>query len=957
MKIIISFWINSLLYTLLPYICYCFHTFNHHTFYFETFHYDITPQYITRDENNQTIVSIIDHYNNSIIFNSSLIITINNEIVIDYLNDNDWNEIYYQSNNVENNNNHYHNIKNRRRLWGIFRKLGNWIKRLFGKLAIPPPRYDRYWRKSWIKRSRYIGYFPGYRHQKGLPYKKAEKYCNEHYGGLATINSKQENQMVYGICRQLLKKYKVHRVCKRRCKYILFRGTKCWTECKIPKKQRLYAKKHWKGHNCWIGLQLGSSVEKGKAFSKWNDMRKVRYKNWSPGEPNYRTKKRCKRIWGNGGGEKTCETQIIYDEKCAEMYAWKAGHIIVKRSPKENKLFKGLPPDVAQSLSPKPQGMFKRIEKASKWNNAPCKFSRVPICQKPRGQVYDKYIAVRASRSYHIAAQYCSDWYGSTLATIESDEDARLAMEACQAIDVTKRSCWIGLQRPFSKWDDGTDSEVFNNWAPGEPNNAGYNENCAEMYAGNGKWNDLGCTAKRYFLCNAMTVLQRMDTNIRKKMILKRLRRHKDKWQRYRRAEYRAKIRKQYREKMMKHIRKMKMLQRQAMQKQREMMRQRAFTSQYGKFMGKLGMGSPTQMDHINRFSNQGIGNFPAKGGMIPYNSDRYSMWTGKQNGWVEFGMMRRRRLMFMDDEMFVDDNNYYTQNMIDKIHDDNNNDNKMPRKRRQKLNKNIDEYMEIDTFGIGDYQQYDKEEDAMDAKCTFFSSFYGLFEMCINSKGIDIKKYITNTIKKYNDSQTNILNDSNISSNVNDEQYGYLNYMEYEDLKYRLAMKYDNITSLIVDDTNIDEIGSLIESHDEIDSYHLKLTNFVYDFDSSHNKQCWKYLYEFEICLQRDDDDMMLEISKSNLNIILPTKSIHFKHDSEWNEINLIDGNIIKKCIHYFDAKICIECKTEIETTSLEIIDLFNASNLNCVSYITSVLIQDDEDELSQQESLSYFE
>ena len=48
-------------------------------------------------------------------------------------------------------------------------------------------------------------------------------------------------------------------------------------------------------------------------------------------------------------------------------------------------------------------------------------------------------------------------------------------MEACQAIDVTEVVLdWIATT--IYKWDDGISSEEFTNWAPGEPNNAGYNE-------------------------------------------------------------------------------------------------------------------------------------------------------------------------------------------------------------------------------------------------------------------------------------------------------------------------------------------------------------------------------------------------------------------------------------------------------------------------------------------------
>ena len=423
-----SLCVLSLLYlitlSLSPYICATTNTFNHYTFYYEQYHYNFLQQpFIKHNESNSIYYSLIDDYNNSIIFNSSLLLTINNEIVIDYFNDNDWNEIHHQQLDTP--------TTTRRRLFlgkfrrkatrfasrGLskgfnfmsrkFRKVRKMVTKLFGKLAIPPPRHDKFWQRRWVKKGRYIGYYPGYKNQKGLPYKKAERYCDVHYGGLATIMSKSENKQVFDICKQLLTKYKKHKVCKRKCRYILFRGTKCWTHCSVPFIQRLHTYKYWKGHNCWIGIKRGPSSDKDEAFTRWNDMRYTDFKNWSPGEPNFRKKKHCKTVYGGGDQEQTCETKRIYDEKCGEILAYRAGHIIVQRSASEKKLFRGVPPDVQQAISPKPESMFQRIEKASMWNNAPCQFSRVPICQKPRGQVYDKYIAVRAARSYAVAQQYC----------------------------------------------------------------------------------------------------------------------------------------------------------------------------------------------------------------------------------------------------------------------------------------------------------------------------------------------------------------------------------------------------------------------------------------------------------------------------------------------------------------------------------------------------------------------
>lgn len=41
---------------------------------------------------------------------------------------------------------------------------------------------------------------------------------------------------------------------------------------------------------------------------------------------------------------------------------------------------------------------------------------------------------------------------------------------------------------------------VYSNWAPGEPNNNGGNEDCVEIFT-NGKWNDKSCGESRLVIC------------------------------------------------------------------------------------------------------------------------------------------------------------------------------------------------------------------------------------------------------------------------------------------------------------------------------------------------------------------------------------------------------------------------------------------------------------------------
>jgi hypothetical protein len=42
---------------------------------------------------------------------------------------------------------------------------------------------------------------------------------------------------------------------------------------------------------------------------------------------------------------------------------------------------------------------------------------------------------------------------------------------------------------------------LFANWNDGEPNNSGGNEDCVEMMASSGLWNDQRCYVSRSYLC------------------------------------------------------------------------------------------------------------------------------------------------------------------------------------------------------------------------------------------------------------------------------------------------------------------------------------------------------------------------------------------------------------------------------------------------------------------------
>ena len=66
--------------------------------------------------------------------------------------------------------------------------------------------------------------------------------------------------------------------------------------------------------------------------------------------------------------------------------------------------------------------------------------------------------------------------------------------------DLTIKFTWHHRLGRRVVWKSGGPSNV--NWSPGEPNNAGGSEDCAEIYT-TGNLNDIGCGAIRRIMCSS----------------------------------------------------------------------------------------------------------------------------------------------------------------------------------------------------------------------------------------------------------------------------------------------------------------------------------------------------------------------------------------------------------------------------------------------------------------------
>merc|ERR1711998_731875 len=104
--------------------------------------------------------------------------------------------------------------------------------------------------------------------------------------------------------------------------------------------------------------------------------------------------------------------------------------------------------------------------------------------------------------SWTDAEAVCQQYdYGHLATVIDVDfQDLFVSMMDSMSVD---GGVWIGYTDEIVegewKWIDGSGS-VYTNWAEGEPNDSGDNEDCGQMYF-DGSWNDNDCSTQLAFIC------------------------------------------------------------------------------------------------------------------------------------------------------------------------------------------------------------------------------------------------------------------------------------------------------------------------------------------------------------------------------------------------------------------------------------------------------------------------
>lgn len=103
--------------------------------------------------------------------------------------------------------------------------------------------------------------------------------------------------------------------------------------------------------------------------------------------------------------------------------------------------------------------------------------------------------------SWSEAQAHCERGFGGTLVVIDASAENT---EVVAFAGAKLPAVWIGLSDLRTEgafvWADGTPLE-FTNWNAGEPNDAAANEDCTQLAAATGYWNDLDCVTPLPYIC------------------------------------------------------------------------------------------------------------------------------------------------------------------------------------------------------------------------------------------------------------------------------------------------------------------------------------------------------------------------------------------------------------------------------------------------------------------------
>ena len=128
-----------------------------YTFYYRSYHYELP---LTIESANVTELDILDIYNNTYSLNiPSGTITINNDLILDIFNADDWREIHHPDTEWQRRRMWWGRRKRRRcrNYWGYCRRGDKCCKHWRDYPARIPPNHSDYWHRTQLQRHRFVG--------------------------------------------------------------------------------------------------------------------------------------------------------------------------------------------------------------------------------------------------------------------------------------------------------------------------------------------------------------------------------------------------------------------------------------------------------------------------------------------------------------------------------------------------------------------------------------------------------------------------------------------------------------------------------------------------------------------------------------------------------------------------------------------------------------------------------
>ncbi|XP_073326616.1 mannose-binding protein C-like [Pagrus major] len=132
-----------------------------------------------------------------------------------------------------------------------------------------------------------------------------------------------------------------------------------------------------------------------------------------------------------------------------------------------------------------------------RWSDVDCKNRFQSVCMDVRG-LNVTFVLIETRMTWTEAQSYCRDHH-TDLASVRNTAENQEVKDVIPS----GQTAWIGLFRDSWKWSDGSNSS-FRYWDQiyGQPDNDGGNQACAVADLGRyGKWFDIPCKWKRWFVC------------------------------------------------------------------------------------------------------------------------------------------------------------------------------------------------------------------------------------------------------------------------------------------------------------------------------------------------------------------------------------------------------------------------------------------------------------------------